>query len=157
MVQRRTVVTDEQPVVLPRFALPLGSWLVWGPGAALLIGLVSAGIGFGFGAYDGVSGLAGGGAVCSALFVVAMSVLPWRARDARAWMGWLFAAQMGTLLGSVLACVVMWRALGAEIGPLGFTGAAAFLVGQVCQTAAFSSADRAVREGRDAGSEGAPG
>ena len=147
-------MTDEQPVALPRFALPLGSWLVWGPGAALLIGVVSGGVGFGFGVYDGLSGFAGGGAVCAAFFTVALAVLPWRERDARAWMGWLFAAQMGTLLGTVLACVVAWRALGAEIGPLGFTGAAAFLVGQVCQTFAFSSADRAVREAMGEAIEG---
>ncbi|GAB4521373.1 MAG: hypothetical protein Tsb0013_24660 [Phycisphaerales bacterium] len=122
-----------------------------------MVGVLSAGVGYGVGVYDGVSALAGGVSVGLALVLTGLAVLPWRAREAREWMGWLFAAQMGTLAISVVYCLVAWRALGAEVGALGFTGAGAFVLGQMTQTMAFASADRAARGGVDGGSEGGSG
>ncbi|MEM1423350.1 MAG: hypothetical protein AAGH64_05030 [Planctomycetota bacterium] len=145
---------DDEPRDLPVFALPLGTWLVWGPGAAFVVALVGGGIGYGVGVYDGLSALAGGVAVAGVLLLTALGVQPWVAREARQWTGWLFAAQMGTLVGSVLACVVAWRAVDAEIAPLGFAGAGAFLLGQTAQTLAFATADRAAREAHGERSEG---
>jgi hypothetical protein len=128
----------------PRVALPVGLYLLGGAGAAMGVGVVSAGVGYGAGVYDGVSALLGGVAAAGALAVTALGILPWRRRVMKTWMPLLFGAQLATLALGVLLVMVLRRATGAELGPMGLTAAVGFMAGQGGQARVFWSVVRPV-------------
>ena len=86
-----------------------------------------------------------------------MVVFPWIPRPLDQWLNPLWGSQMLALASTVGFGFIIWKGTGGtgtSGAPFGFTGAAAFIVGQIAQGAVFYSVSRPIekrlREARSA-------
>lgn len=124
---------------LPELKLPLRAWLGAGPIACLIVGGVGYGVSIALGAVQPISAFYGGIAAAIGVLIGALAVLPWIARPMNQWASLLLGGQLFSFMATVGAGFVVWKGTGATPTPLGFTGAAAFLVAQLVQASVFQS------------------
>lgn len=137
--------SPRKPVpVLPELKLPLAPWLGAPPLVCLIVGGVGYGVCLAIGVDQPIGAIWGGLATAIGMLLGALAAMPWIARPLNQWTNPLFGGQLLALLATVGAGLVLWKATGVEPAPLGFTGASAFLVGQIVQAGVFHAASRPI-------------
>ncbi|MFG0292580.1 MAG: hypothetical protein ACF8MJ_05445 [Phycisphaerales bacterium JB050] len=139
--------SPRKPVpVLPELKLPLAPWLGAPPLACLIVGGVGYGVCLAIGVDQPIGTIWGGLATAIGMLIAALAVLPWIPRPLNEWANLLLGGQLFSFMSTVGAGVVLWLATDTAPAPLGMTGAAAFLVGQLVQVSVFQAASRPIEK-----------